>query len=287
VIPSPDLSADQAWQVVGRTVGGASKHFVEYQIPSVDVDSALIYDGTNAFTITPAAVTGSNILFTSSGSLFTAADVGKQIILLGYEVAGIKYYSRATIITFNTATTVHADIVADFPNTSPVPAGSWGLGIKDVTGIHHLEGRTVQIVGDRAVYDPQVVVQGGFTLKYGNTEGPHAVKIQAGLLRTPNPKMITLQPAYRDAAGVIRNKWKHWATVEVALEDTVGLTINNKTQIQYRKPSDPMDVGPPTFTGDKALPSLTTSKTGILTFEQELPLPATVLAYFGELEVGD
>jgi hypothetical protein len=286
VIPNTAGTGDNLWQIVSRTIGGSTKHYVEYADPILNVDSALSYDGTNAFTLTPGATTGTGVTFTASGSVFVAGDVGKVLILLGYEVSGVKWYSRATIKTFVSGTQVTADIDAAFPNTSAVTAGSWGIGKTTLDGLYHLNGRTVSIVGDQAVYDTQTVSGGSVTLKYGDTVGPAAVKIQAGLAFSPTPKIVTLQPAVSDASGTSRNKWKHWATVECALEETMGLTINSNP-LQYRKPSDPMDSGPPVFTGDKSIPHLLTSKTGQLTFEQTLPLSATLLAYWGELEIGD
>ncbi len=287
-IPAPDLRVDDLWMVVARTVGGTTKHFVEFTDPAIAVDSALSYDGTvTTATLTPGATSGTGVTFTASASVFGATDVGKELILRGHEVNGVKWYSRATITTVVSGTQVTADITAPFPNTQPVPGGVWGLGITTVRGLDHLNGRTVQIVGDQAVYEPQTVVDGAVTLQYGGKVGPAAVVITAGLAFNQTPLIRTLQPAYRDQDGVIRNKFKHWAFVEVAVEDTVGLRINGRVEIPYRKPSDPMDVGPPPFTGDKIVPVLHTTRDGVLTFEQQLPLPATILAYAGELEVGD
>jgi len=162
-----------------------------------------------------------------------------------------------------------------------------GSPTSTVTGLHHLVGKTVQIVGDNAVYDDQVVAaDGSVTLKYGSTSGPNASSIKVGIGR-PNPTIVTLPPAYKDQGGTIRNKFKHWAYVEVALENSMGLTINANKQLQYRVPSDPMDTGPPSFTGTKRVANLGRSRDGLLTFEQELPLPATILAYYGELDSGE
>ena len=289
VIPSTDLTGDTPWFVVKRTVNAVDRHFVEFGTYDQDTDSSLTYNGTQTTaTLTPAATTGANILFTASASIFTSADVGKTLILLGHTVSGVKWYSRADIITFVGATQVRADITANFPNTSAVPASSWGLGKTSVVGMHHLVGATVKVTGDGAVYDDQVVTTaGGVDVEYGSTAGPAAVVIKVGLARSPNPKIITLPPAYRDQTGTIRGKFQHWAEVFVALENTVGLTINGKTQLQYRKPSDPMDVGPPAFTGDKRIANLGWGRPGELSFEQELPLPAHLLSYYGELDIGD
>lgn len=162
-----------------------------------------------------------------------------------------------------------------------------GTAVSALSGLDHLNGETVRIVGDGAVYDDQVVERGSVDLAYGSTAGPAASDIYIGVGITPNPSMSTLEPVIRDQAGSGRYKRKHWASVAVELEDTLGLTINGKTQIQYRTPADPMDSVEPSFTGTKQIANLGWNRDGELTFEQTLPLPATILGYSGELDVGD
>lgn len=170
-----------------------------------------------------------------------------------------------------------------------VDAGLTYLGAvtTSVTGLLHLEGETVRVVGDGAVYDDQVVVNGAVTLEYGDTPGPAAGSIYVGLPITPNPKIQTLPPAYKDDKGVVRGRFKHWATLFVSLFETLGLTINGNKQLQYRRPINNMDAAPPAFTGDKAVPNLGWSRDGSVSFEQELPLSATIRGYFGDLNTGD
>lgn len=162
-----------------------------------------------------------------------------------------------------------------------------GAPITSVTGLSHLNGQTVKVVGDGAVYDDQAVSRGGVTLAYGASSGPAASSIQVGLAITPNPSGSTLEPAIKDQAGSTRNKLKHWASLSFEFEDTMGVTINGKTQVQYRKPSDPMDHVEPSFTGTKKIANLGWSSTGQISWEQTLPLRATILGYSGELDIGD
>lgn len=288
VIPSADGSGDTAWFVVRRTVNGVTRYFVEFATYTQNLDAALAYDGTiRTATLTPSATSGSGVTCTASSPVFTPSHVGNELILLGYQVGGKAWYSRAVITAVLSATQVTVTITAAFPSTDPIPAGSWGIGKTRVTGLYHLIGETVHLVGDNAVYDPQIVgPDGSVTLRYGDTVGPAAVVIKAGLLITPNPKIRTLQPVYRDQFMVARSRAKHWAEVYVALENTLGLTIQG-TQLQYRTPADPLDQGPPVFTGEKKVFTPGWSKEGTLVFEQELPLPATILAYYGDLEIGE
>lgn len=288
-IPSPDLSTNDLWSVVQRTSLTGQPYFIEFFSKELNTDASLSYDGTaSTTTVTPSHTTGDNRTFTTNAPFWMASeDVGSDIILLGLDVNGVKFFSRATIIAVDSTTVARADIKADFPNTSTVPAGSWGVGITTLKGLDHLNGATVAVVGDNAVYDDEVVTGGQITLGYGISTGPAAVKIEIGLARNPNPLIETLQPAYRDGRGNIRDRFKHWAKLSVDLESTVGLTINGLNQLQYRVPSDPMDVGVPLVTATKRLAVLRTTRTGKLTFEQQLPLSATILAYYGDLEVED
>jgi len=282
VIPTSDDLEDQAWFVVQRTIGGATKRYIEYSDADYNVDAGLKYDGTvSTATLTPGATTGNGVTFTASASVFAAGDVGKDLLLLGYTVGGVKYYSRAAIATYVSPTQVTANITTDFPNTSPVAAGSWARALGTVSGLSHLEGKTVKIVGDGAVYDDGVVSSGSVSL----TNGPKAAIIYVGLSR-PRTYIKTLEPYYRDERGTIRGRQKHWATVEVDIEDTMGLDVNGK-ELQYRLPSDPMDVALATFTGRKVVANLGVSPSGQLEFEQKQPLPATLNAYYGELSFGD
>lgn len=84
--------------------------------PTVEDDTDI---GTPAgATLTPSATTGTNILFTASAACFLAGDKDRNI----------KFgTARAVIVSVDTASTVHADILDPFPNTSAIPAGQWFL----------------------------------------------------------------------------------------------------------------------------------------------------------------
>lgn len=123
------------------------------------LDSSLQWDGSDrgAITITPGAVTGLNKTFTASASLFTASDVGKLITKRYQDRAG---GGQARIISYTNATTVSCDIEVDFDSTTAIPAGDWFLSGTAITGLHHLEGQTIQVVADGRIH-PDVVVSGG------------------------------------------------------------------------------------------------------------------------------
>lgn len=76
-----------------------------------------------AATLTPGATTGRNITFTASEAVFLAGDVGRQII---YQASrGIIVEMLPSAGSPGPEASVKVDIIDDFPNTDPIPAGDW------------------------------------------------------------------------------------------------------------------------------------------------------------------
>ena len=81
-----------------------------------------------AGTLTPSATTGLAVTFTSSvAGSFQVSDVDREIV----DDNG----SRAVIVGFSSDTVVTADIVTDFPDVTPIPAGEWGVNGSPVTNL--------------------------------------------------------------------------------------------------------------------------------------------------------
>jgi hypothetical protein len=96
-------------------------------------------------------------------------------------------------------------------------------------------------------------------------------------------------PDYIDDKGRNNiNAQKQWAEVVLRLFETglSGITVNGKS-LPPRSGSDPLDTATAPFTGDAKTPLLGTTRAGILTIKQTLPLPFTLLAVAGTLDVGD
>ncbi|OYV96822.1 MAG: hypothetical protein B7Z62_07555 [Deltaproteobacteria bacterium 37-65-8] len=201
VIPDPVNNRDQLWAVVNRTIGGATKRYIEYMDPDVVVaDSFVRYQG--------AAAT-------------------------------------------------------------------------EITGLDHLEGEAVDVVADGFVVTGHVVAGGKITLAKA------AVDVTVGLHyeTTVEPE----PPDYINDKGQNNvNAQKQWSEVVLRLYETglSGVTVNGKS-LPARSGSDPLGTAPALFTGDVRTPLLGTTRAGVLTIKQTLPLPFTLLAVAGTLEVGD
>jgi hypothetical protein len=147
-----------------------------------------------------------------------------------------------------------------------------------ISGLGHLEGETVQILGDGAVYPDKVVTGGQVTLD------PAASEVEVGLqfistLETMDPE-VPLQ-------GTTQGRQKHWAEIIVRLDNSLGCFVDDE-EIPFRSSQDLMDTPPPIFTGDHKLsPSLTRGSLGSIKVQQKQPLPLTVVAVFGTLGIGE
>lgn len=148
-----------------------------------------------------------------------------------------------------------------------------GAPITIVTGLSHLEGKTVQVVADGGFRGTKVVSSGQITL----TET--ASEVEVGLPFTS--KVVTMRPGIPGI--MIEGLPRSWDKIFVRLLNTVGGHVNDE-EIQY-SPSDLDSLG--LFTGDRDVTGTGWDTLGRITIEQRLPYPMTLLAAFGTLTVSE
>ena len=152
-----------------------------------------------------------------------------------------------------------------------------GSDLTTLTGLSHLEGKTVQILGDGAVYTPKVVTGGQVTVD------PPVDVAEVGLQYVS--KLEPLPPEderFGPLPGVKRARPK----VFVRVDNSLGLKING-SEVPFRSTSDLMGQPPPLFTGNVETNLLGWDAEHTVLVEQDQPLPSTILAVFGILNVGD
>ena len=194
---------DQVWVVVERIINGVTRRYVEFlkdpikfpdpedfytgedneeedkqfyldtvfelQKEYVHLDSAISFNGADrgvaaGATITPAATTGVDIVFTASAPVFTANDVGNEIWKkLGLERGD---QGRAKITEFTSTTSVKCQILKNYDSTDVIAAGNWYLTAASVSGLGHLEGETITVCVDGGLAPSQVVTDGVITVPY-------------------------------------------------------------------------------------------------------------------------
>lgn len=164
---------------------------------------------------------------------------------------------------------------ACFVDSSLTYSGSATLTL---TGLGHLEGQTVQVLGNGAELPDVQVVSGQVTLQDTVTQAVVGLGYTSTLKTLPN-----INGAQN---GTAQGRAKSWGKIMLRLLETVGLTVNGKA-LNVRGVNDYMDTAVPPYTGLREIQTTGWDKEGQITITQDRPLPATILAIFGTLQVED
>ncbi len=155
-----------------------------------------------------------------------------------------------------------------------------GSATSSVSGLYHLIGETVKILGDGAVYPDQVVDAAGTV----PLTGPTCLRVEVGL--GFNSKLRTMRIEVGNAqSGTSQGVKKHWSKIWVRLVSSIGGFVQGR-ELNFRGADDITGVPVPPFTGDKFVTNSDTNADGQITVEQRQPLPQTISAIFGEMSVG-
>ena len=151
-----------------------------------------------------------------------------------------------------------------------------------VTSLDHLEGETVQILIDDAVYPKQKVTNGAVTVSLPSTFATKTIEVGLGYEST----LKTLRVEAGSQVGTAQGSKKRYNEVIVRLHETIGATINGD-QLPFRSSANNMGEPIPAFTGDKRVSNLGWNREGQITIKQTQPLPMTVLSVTGTLVTSD
>lgn len=229
------------------------------------------------------AATGSGVTATASGSIFVSGDVGK-IIRGGGGKMTVASYISPTQITVNITT----DITDLWPERStdlplPFPANTWTLDtpLTSVSGLDHLEGETVSLLGDGQVLPQQVVTNGAVTGLPNVTRLivglPYQCKAQTLPIVIPN---VSVEHRRKRVVGMMVNQVRSRGL-------KVGSTLTNLRSFRERTTEawgDPVSLqnGPKHIMIDPVW-----TEEGQVWFVQDDPLPVHVTAVVLQGEVGD
>lgn len=155
-----------------------------------------------------------------------------------------------------------------------------GTPVTSVSGLDHLEGETVDIVADGAVEPQAVVASGAAALQNGGKV------VEAGLHFESTAKSL-IPELEAGGGGSSQNVPMSRPQVSLRLFESLGGTVNG-LPIPTRGSSDPMDAPPPLKTGLERIENLGWGEdSGQVTIQQTQPLPLTVLALIGDIDVGE
>jgi hypothetical protein len=292
VISLEEESSSTVYTIVKRKINGRHTKFIE-KVSSRDfdhvedafcVDCGLRLGSTYpAAGIQIAAITGDGVAIEASVGIFISGDVGKIIRAGG---------GKMRVATFVNASEITVDIIRDITKfvsfTNPsypkmVNEGDWTMDseVTVISGLSHLEGETVIVLADGNVVRDKVVTNGKITLSKA------ASRVIVGLSYRCLAQNLPLNVQNQ----VVENKRKRVMAIAMRLKDTRGLTAGNDLDTLYPvKPRTTEDYGEPNvvMNGMHTLPiEPIWNEEGQSYLVQDDPLPATVLGYVLEVEVGD
>jgi len=159
---------DEVWALIRYTVGGREVRYIErldrplqdasLAEPRAYLDSARTVANRPPASLaigTPVVEGGveRGVFVRASGGIFAAGDVGREICA-PYLSAGTGKFgtnemilSGGTIVEVRSSTDVVVQVAEPFFSTE-LADGEWLLSIDEVTGLDHLEGETVMVIGD-------------------------------------------------------------------------------------------------------------------------------------------
>jgi hypothetical protein len=291
---------DSVYVVVKRTIGGVNKRYVERlasrQVAAIEdcifVDSALTYDGTvtlggSAGTVTVTGGTAwdsSEVLtLTLNATLFTyptQSNVGDAIVIS--DSLGNKY--RLTIIATSSTTVATARTDKTLPvslRSTAISGDYWTFAKRRMTGLSHLEGKSVSILADGAVMPQQVVTAGVITLQRAATKIIVGLPYQSDLQTLP----MTLNV---DGFGQGRAKNVNKAWLRVYKSSGIFVGPDPDTLVEYKQRTTELYGNPPALKSEEVLVVLTPSwgASGQVYIRQSDPLPLTLSGMTLEVSIG-
>lgn len=243
----PEGVEDALYLVIRRTIDGLSVRYVERMssrnivnvVDSKFMDSYLSYDGRHTGTTTMTLSGGTDWVYTevltltASASAFVAGDVGNAVHLTGVDGDLI----RATITAYTSGTVVSVQPNRTVPaSMRSVAITTWAMAVDVLSGLWHLEGEDVSVIGDgyvvaspnNAAYVTLTVTNGAITLDQ-----------TYGVIHVGLPYISDIETLNIDTVGgeTLIDKSKNMTAVNLFVEESRGIWAG------ARPPSDD-DVDP-------------------------------------------
>ncbi len=296
IIPSQSASYDEAWVIVERYVNGSQRKYVEFfeniTVPSrqdkcLYLHSALSYDAYEATSMSSATISLSassgSITLTSSTAYFTGSMVNKR--LRAINASGFTI-GEGTITATASTTSLTLSITTTFSALS-YASGFWGISVSSVSGLSHLEAKTVGVLADGLTESiTRTVASGVLTL------GSNYWVVTVGL--SYDHIIFTLPKEAGAQRGTAQGKLQRY--------NEISLKLNRSTQnFKYGPDASSLDDINMAFT-----PTITSLYTGILPpqgggitmrggytrgaqiyLKNSNPLPIEILSIMGALDTNE
>jgi hypothetical protein len=309
---------DEVWCVIRRNIDGTDERYVEVLKPRFNpdegdtkadaffVDSGLTYEGAapiNIASVTPTSIGNAGAVYTYRVTIVTTSPHGLSdgdvVVLSGapYSLDGQYAVDVTSTTEFLLLKIINEGAVGPFSSSYPdggdyfvftesvgIPtlgSGTIAKAVRTISGLDHLEGESVQILGDGAVQNNKTVTSGVIVLDTA------VRKAHIGLQYTSTikPMRLDVNPSSGVMQGMVKRITKIWAR----LQNSLGLAVGDGVimdDVVFREDETPMDSSPSLFTGDKEIPfDGNFDYAGDIVITQDQPLPMTVLGITAEYEV--
>jgi len=289
----PGQLQDELWMIVRRDINGESKRFIEFMVEydwgttkdddhqerCFFVDCGLSYDGEEA-DITGVSL-ANPVVVTAPGHPFVN---GQQVRISLVE--GTVELNRNVYTVANADTdTFELEGIDGTDFTAYVSGGLAKRAVSAVSGLDHLEGKTVAVLADGGQHNDRVVSSGSIPID------PPASVIAAGLPYTSILETMDLD--VQTALGTAQGKIKRVNALSVLFYRTLGGFIgqdeDSLDEIIFREDMDSLGEAPELKSqmyADLPFPGDFGPQARIR-IEQRAPLPMTVLAIMPKFEVNE
>lgn len=200
-------------------------------------------------------------------------DVLYAVVKREIDGVDVRYIERLSLAQFNTP----AD--AFFVDSGATYSGA---ATTTITGLWHLEGQEVAVLGDAAVFPRKTVTNGTITLEQACSKVQVGLPIEADLKTLP----LTLESAPAFGNGYVKNVVKAYLRVYRSSGIFAGPSFDKL--VEYKQRTTEVYGSPPDLkTGEIDIPLTTTwAKDGEVCIRQSDPLPLTVQTMSLEVAVG-
>jgi hypothetical protein len=288
VIPSPDGTKDDLWMIVKRTVNGSTVRYIEYLTKFFDdedllqdanfVDCGLTYDVPKTIT---GATAANPVVITSVAHGFSNGDS----VIISELTSGMTNLEGNIYTVANVAAnTFELSGINGTAFTAYTSGGVARKRVQTISGLSHLEGKEVTILGDGAVQASKTVSGGAITL------ATKAGLVHVGLGYSSDGELPRLDAGSTDGTsiGKTRRTNRVGFMVHRSLNLKIGENFDELTRIYFREPANVMGQATPLFSG-----IITETFSADYNFEnnvcwrQDQPLPSTILAVMPQLTTQD
>ena len=296
IIPSQTYLYDEVWVIVDRWINGSKSKCIEVFdsiVPPARQDlmnylhCSLLY---NAYTAPTAAAntitisgTSGTVMVTASGSSFVAGQVGNRIRAI--DANGVTL-GEGKITSFTSSTVVNILVKKAFSTTS-YAVNRWAVSVTSVSGINHLEAKTVRVLADGGLDAPDKTVSSGtISLAYDY------FVVNVGLPYTQTLRLLPKELA--SARGTAQGKKQRINEVSFKVYRShkgfyVGGTVDMLERVNFRDPATLMGTPEQLFSG--MIPNVSfrddVQYGSEIYIQNKDPLPVEFLSVMGALETFD